>query len=157
MRHAKITKREVEPDKIHNSILITKFINKIMKDGKKTTAEKRVYGMFKLLSEKNENPVEIFEKALQNVGPKVEVKSRRVGGANYQVPQEVRHERRTTLAIRWILEAAKKRSNKEYRSFEAKLAAELNDAANNAGEAIRKRDVVLKQAEANRAFSHFRW
>src|SRR4029077_10249364 len=110
-----------------------------------------------ILKEKGEDPVKVFEKAMQNVGPKVEVRARRVGGANYQVPVEVRHERKIALALRWIIEASRKRPNKEYHSYAAKLAAELSDASQNLGEAIRKRDITLKQAEANRAFSHFRW
>jgi len=125
--------------------------------GKKTVAQKVVYGALDLLKEKNADPIEVFEKALQNVGPKVEVKARRVGGANYQVPIEVKAERRIALAMRWILEAAKKRSNKDYHTFAEKLAAELLDATQNLGEAVRKRDVTLKQAEANKAFSHFRF
>ena len=128
-----------------------------MKDGKKSAAESSFYGAFKILEEQNKNPLEVFEKALANVGPKTEVKSRRVGGANYQVPTEVRGERKTSLAIRWIIEAARARSNKDFRTFADKLAAEFNDAANNEGAAIKKRDTVLRMAEANRAFSHFRF
>jgi small subunit ribosomal protein S7 len=157
MRHVKVKKRKLEPDVLYNNVLVSKLINYIMLDGKKSIAQALVYQAFDLLKEKGEDPLKIFEKALQNVGPKVEVKARRVGGANYQVPVEVKHERRMTLALRWILEATRKRSNKEYHSFAAKLAAELTDASQNLGEAIRKRDVTLKQAEANRAFSFFRW
>lgn len=128
-----------------------------MRDGKKTTAEKRVYNAFEMIASKEADPMQVFEKALQNVGPKIEVKARRIGGANFQVPTEVKHDRRMALALRWIIEAARKRPNKEYHTFEEKLAAELNAAANNEGEAIRKRDITLRQAEANKAFAHFRW
>lgn len=157
MRHAKIQKRQTEADKIYNNVMVSKLINRIMRDGKKTTAEKRVYNAFNLISSKENDPMQVFEKALQNVGPKIEVKARRIGGANFQVPTEVKHDRRMALALRWIIEAARKRPNKEYHTFEEKLAAELNAAANNEGEAIRKRDITLRQAEANKAFAHFRW
>lgn len=157
MRHAKIQKRQTSPDKLHNNVMVAKLINYIMQDGKKTIAEKCVYGSFDVLKNNNQEPLDIFERALQNVGPKVEVKARRIGGANFQVPTEVRHDRRMSLALRWIVEAARKRSNKEFHSFAEKLAAEFTAAANNEGEAIRKRDVTLKQAEANKAFAHFRW
>jgi small subunit ribosomal protein S7 len=157
MRHKKAQRREVFPDKIHNSLHVTKFINRLMMDGKKTTAERVVYGAFQRLEAAGKNPLETFEKALANVSPKVEVKARRVGGANYQVPIEVRQERRMSLSIRWLLEAATKRSNKEYHTFEEKLAAELAAAAAGEGEAMKKKEVMHKQAEANKAFSHFRW
>ena len=157
MRHAKVKKRVIEPDTIYNSFMIAKLINYIMESGKKTVAQHQVYTALELLGKKGEEPLKAFEKAIQNVGPKVEVKARRVGGANYQVPVEVRPERRLSLALRWIIEASRKRSNKEYHSFAEKLAAELWDAAQNQGEAIRKREIALKQAEANKAFGHFRW
>ena len=157
MRHKKAQRRDVEPDKIHNSVHVTKFINRLMVDGKKSTAERVVYGAFTRLEKDGKNPLEIFEKALQNVSPKVEVKARRVGGANYQVPIEVRPERRMSLSIRWLLEAANKRPNKEFRTFEEKLAAELAAAAAGEGEAMKKKEVMHKQAEANKAFAHFRW
>jgi small subunit ribosomal protein S7 len=157
MRHAKVQKRVTAPDVIFNSTVVTKLINYIMRDGKKTVAQKQVYGAFEILAQKGENPLQAFEKAMQNVGPKVEVKARRVGGANYQVPVEVKHERKTSLALRWIIEAARKRPNKEYHTFAEKLAAELLDATQNQGEAIKKRDITLRQAEANKAFGHFRW
>ena len=157
MRHKKVQKRAVEVDKIYQNALVTKFINNLMKDGKKTVAQKVFYDSFKILESKEKNPLETFELAIQNVGPKTEVKSRRVGGANYQVPTEVRGERRVSLAIRWILEAATARSSKDYRSFSEKLAAEFLDASENAGAAVKKRDNVLRMADANRAFSHFRF
>ncbi|MEK7570981.1 MAG: 30S ribosomal protein S7 [Patescibacteria group bacterium] len=157
MRHAKIQKRKIAPDTMYNSIFIAKLINYIMHDGKKTVAQAQVYGAMQIIADKGEDPVKLFEKAMQNVGPKVEVKARRIGGANYQVPVEVKHERRTALALRWIIEAARKRSNKEYHTFAEKLAVELTEAAQNLGEAVRKRDLAMRQAEANRAFSNFRW
>lgn len=157
MRHKKVQKRQVQPDVLYNSAVVTKVINGIMLNGKKTVAQKRFYNAMDLIKEKSQEPLETFEKALQNIAPKVEVKARRVGGANYQVPIEVRPERRMSLAIRWLLEAAKKRPNKEFRTFEEKLAAEIMAAASNEGEAMRKKDIMHKQAEANKAFSHFRW
>lgn len=158
MRHAKIQKRHINPDTLYNNMIVAKLINYIMIDGKKTIAQDQVYGALQLLASKGKGEaMELFEKAIQNVGPKVEVKAKRIGGANYQVPVEVRPERRTALALRWIIEAARKRSNREYRTFAEKLAVELLDATQNLGEAIRKKEVALKQAEANRAFSHFRW
>ena len=157
MRHAKIKKRIPEPDKLYGNVMVGKLINRIMQDGKKTTAEKRVYNAFDLIKQKEQDPMQVFEKALQNVGPKVEVKARRIGGANFQVPTEVRHDRRMALALRWIVEAARKRPNKEYHTFEEKLAAEFTAASNNEGDAIRKRDITMKQADANKAFAHFRW
>lgn len=157
MRHAKVQKRVIAPDTIYNSYVVAKLINYIMIDGKKTIAQAQVYNAFKLLEEKGEEPLKAFEKAMQNVGPKVEVKARRIGGANYQVPVEVRPERRMSLSLRWIIEAARKRPNKEYHTFAEKLAAELLDAIQNQGEAVRKREIALKQAEANKAFGNFRW
>lgn len=157
MRHAKIAKRIVEPDLVYNSVLVERIINRLMRNGKKTVAQKLVYSALKTLADKEQNPVESLEKALQNIAPKVEVKARRVGGANYQVPQEVRAERKNSLAIRWLIEAAQKRSNKEFRTFEAKLVAELQDAMQGQGEAVKKKEVMHRQAEANKAFSHFRW
>jgi len=157
MRHAKVVKRQIDPDTIYNSNVVAKLINYVMRDGKKTTAQSQVYGAFTLLEQKGEEPLKAFEKAMQNVGPKVEVKARRIGGANYQVPVEVRPERRMSLALRWLIEAARKRSNKEYHTFSEKLAAEITDAIANQGEAVRKREIALKQADANKAFSNFRW
>ncbi|MCL4387181.1 30S ribosomal protein S7 [Patescibacteria group bacterium] len=158
MRHKKAPKRITEPDKIYKSTLVAKFINRIMADGKKATAEKIFYKALNNIKEKqNQEGIEIFEKAIQNVGPKIEVRPRRVGGASYQVPVEVRGDRKISLAMRWIITAAKARSNKDFPSFSEKLAAELVDAIKNQGAAIKKRDTVQKQAEANRAFAHFRW
>lgn len=157
MRHKKSPKRIAKPDLLFGNVLVTKFINRMMVDGKKSIAEKHFYKAFDILKEKGNEPIEAFEKAIQNAAPKVEIKARRVGGANYQVPIEVRPERRTALAIRWIVEAARKRPNKEFKTFEEKLAAEFIAAMNNEGEAAKKKDVMHRQAEANKAFSHFRW
>jgi small subunit ribosomal protein S7 len=157
MRHKKVTKRKIQPDPVYNNVLITKLINYIMRNGKKTVAQAQVYKALQILKAKGEDPIKLFEKAIQNVGPVVEVRARRLGGANYQVPTEVKHERRVSLALRWIIDASRKRLNKDYHEFADKLAAELIDASRNLGEAIRKRDLAMKQAEANKAFSHFRW
>lgn len=157
MRHKQAPKRDIEGDLIYKNKQIAKFINYLMKDGKKTVAQNVLYATFDLLSKKDVDPMAIFEKALANVGPKQEVKAKRVGGASYQIPMEVRPERRIALAMRWIIDAARKRSNKDYKVFEEKLATELLDASNEQGEAIRKRDAVLRMAQANRAFSHFKW
>jgi len=157
MRHAKVQKRQVDPDKIYNNLHVAKLMNRIMIDGKKTIAENIVYGALQQIEKQNQTPLEVLDKALQNIAPKVEVKARRVGGASYQVPIEVRPERRSSLALRWLVEAARKRPNKEFKSFTDKLAAELMAAANNEGEAIKKKEVMHRQAEANRAFAQFRW
>lgn len=157
MRHAKVAKREIEPDKVYNNLHVAKLMNRLMIDGKKSIAEKIVYETFRSIEAQSQAPMEVFEKALQNIAPKVEVKARRIGGASYQVPIEVRPERRNSLALRWLVEAARKRSNKEFKTFTEKLTAELLAAANNEGEAIKKKEVMHRQAEANRAFAHFRW
>jgi small subunit ribosomal protein S7 len=157
MRNKKIKKRETTPDKIYNNKLVAKFINSMMKDGKKTIAENLFYDAIKKIEEKEKDPIALFERALQNVGPRQEIKPRRVGGASYQIPIEVRGDRKISLAIRWIILAAKGRSNKEYHKFSEKLAAELLDAVENKGEAVKKRDTAHRMAEANKAFSHFRW
>lgn len=158
MRHKKVVKRIVDPDKVYQSRLVTKFINNLMKDGKKTIAQKNLYNALEIIAKKdNKNALEVFEEAVQNVGPKQEVKAKRIGGASYQVPLEVRGDRKQSLAIRWIIEAARSRSNKDYKSFSEKLAAEILDAIQNQGAAIKKRDTAHRMAEANRAFSHFRF
>lgn len=128
-----------------------------MRSGKKSVAQRQVYGALDKIKEKGEDPMKIFELAVQNVGPKREVRTRRVGGASYQVPIEVRGERRISLAIRWLVSYASKKSNKEFRTFADKLATELMDAAKNEGETIKKRDTVHRMADANKAFAHFRW
>ena len=153
----KIRRKAINPDLLYGNRLLARFINRVMHDGKKSTAQNMVYKALDIVKSKNLNPTDVFQGALQNVGPKMEVKPRRVGGASYQVPMEVRGERRISLAIRWLIFAARARSNKQYHTFADKLAAELIDAYNNTGEAIKKRDLVYRNAEANRAFSHFRW
>ncbi len=156
MRHAKVSKkRAIEGDAVYNNLLVAKLANYIMKDGKKSIAQGIVYDMMEILAKKEE-PLSLFEKAVQNIGPKTEIKARRVGGASYQIPIEVRGDRRTALALRWIVEAARSKSNKDYHSFAEKLAAEIIDASQNQGDAIKKRDNVHRMADANKAFSHFR-
>src|SRR3990167_9140903 len=154
-RSSKIKKRTVEPDPIYNIRLLQRFINRSMRDGKKSAAQKQVYTALDIIKEKKLDPLEVFQIALNNISPRMEVKSRRVGGASYQVPQEVRGERKISLSIRWLIESARKRSNKEYHTFADKIAQELLDAYHNTGEAVRKRDLVHRMAEANKAFSHF--
>lgn len=157
MRHAKVVKRKTEPDQLYQSVLVAKFINNLMQDGKKTVAEKVVYGAFDRLAEKGLDPLDTFDKVLQAVAPKVEIKARRIGGANYQVPVEVKGERKMAVAIRWLLEAAGSRSSKEFHTMSEKLVAEFMDALEGKGEAIKKRDNTHRQADANKAFAHFRW
>ncbi len=157
MRHNRAEKRQIEQDKKYKSVLVAKFVNYLMKDGKKTVAKNVLYSAFDILKNKNQDAISLFERAIQNIGPKQEVKPRRVGGASYQIPIEVRADRRTSLAIRWLIQAAKSRSNKEYHRFSEKLAQELLDAAENRGEAVKKRDMVHRMAQANRAFAHFKW
>lgn len=154
---SKIKKRKMIIDPVYDNVLLGKFINKVMRDGKKSTAQKVVYEAFDIIKEKGQDPISVFQAAIDTVAPKQEVRARRIGGAAYQVPTEVRGERKVSLAIRWLLDATRKRPNAEFKTFPEKLAAELMDAANNAGEAIRKRDVTQKMADANKAFSHFRW
>ncbi len=146
--------RSVLPDPKHGSEMVARFINMVMKSGKKSVAEKIVYGAMDVISTKNPATLELVEKALGNVAPAVEVKSRRVGGATYQVPVEVRSSRRTALAMRWLIESARKRGEN---TMPRKLAAELMDAAENRGGAVKKREETHRMAEANKAFSHFRW
>ncbi|MBS0457149.1 MAG: 30S ribosomal protein S7 [Proteobacteria bacterium] len=146
--------RSILPDPKHGSEMVARFINMVMKSGKKAVAEKIVYGAMDTIAVKNPAPLELVEKALGNVAPAVEVKSRRVGGATYQVPVEVRSSRRTALAMRWLIESARKRGEN---TMPRKLAAELLDAAENRGGAVKKREETHRMAEANKAFSHFRW
>lgn len=158
MRSKKVEKRIIDADAIYNSRLLAKFINKVMKDGKKGIAQAVVYKALEVIKEKlKQDPLAVFEKALQNISPKMEVKPRRIGGASYQVPIEVRGDRKEALSVRWVIAGARARSNKEFHTFAEKLAAELMDAANNTGSAIKKRDDMQKVANANRAFAHFRW
>lgn len=154
-RRREIPKREILPDPKFGDLLVAKFVNMLMKHGKKSTAEKILYQAFDSVNNKSgQDGLEVFKKALENVRPFVEVKSRRVGGATYQVPVEVRPIRQTTLAMRWIIDAAKKRGEK---SMINKLAGELADAAEQKGSAMKKREETLRMAEANKAFSHYRW
>lgn len=152
-----IRKKTVEADPLYGNRLVAKFTNKLMRDGKKSVAQNVVYQAFEILKTKGHDPAKLFETVIQTVSPRMEVRPRRIGGASYQVPTEVRGERRNSLAIRWILTAAKARSNKEYHTFAEKLAAEFLDILEGKGEAIRKRNVMHKTAESNRAFAHFRW
>ena len=155
MRRRAAPKRKIIPDSKYESELIAKFMNQLMVDGKKSTAEKIVYGAFDQITKNSkDDPLEVFMKALEEVSPVVEVKSRRVGGANYQVPVEIRPSRRQALAMRWIVDAARKRNEK---SMDLRLAGELQDASQKKGSAYRKREDVHKMAEANKAFSHFRF
>lgn len=154
-RRREVPKREVLPDPKFGSTQITKFVNMIMKSGKKSVAEMIMYNALDRIGEKaSSEPMDVLDQALENVSPMVEVKSRRVGGATYQVPVEVRANRRQTLAMRWLIEAARKRGEK---SMQLKLAGELMDAAENRGNAVKKREDTHRMAEANKAFAHFRW
>ena len=154
-RRGNVPKREILPDPMYNSVLVTKLVNSIMLDGKKGVAQKVVYGAFDLIKEKTDKePLEVFTQAMENIMPAVEVKTRRVGGANYQVPIEVRPERRQTLGLRWLTNYSRARSEK---TMKERLAGELMDACNNTGAAVKKREDTHKMAEANKAFSHFRW
>ena len=154
-RRGQISKRDVLPDPIYNSTLVTKLINNIMYDGKKGVAQKIVYDAFAIVEAKeNQNPLEVFQASLENVMPVLEVKARRVGGSTYQVPMEVRAERRQTLGLRWMTAFARKRSE---RTMAEKLAAEIIDAKNSAGGAFKKKEETHRMAEANKAFAHFRW
>ncbi|WP_018214408.1 30S ribosomal protein S7 [Desulfitobacterium hafniense] len=154
-RKGYIAKREILPDPIYKNRVLTKFINQIMLDGKKGTAESICYNAFEIIQEKTgKDPIEVFETALKNVMPVLEVKARRVGGANYQVPIEVRADRRQTLGLRWLVGYARKRSEK---TMEERIAGELMDAANNTGGSIKKKEDTHKMAEANKAFAHYRW
>lgn len=157
-RSGKVIKREVPYDTIYNSKLLSKLINRVMKDGKKTIAQNLVYkALARVEKETGQNPLSIFEAAVLNISPKMEVRPRRVGGASYMVPMEVRGARRESLAIRWLIIAAKAKPNSQYHTFDQKLAAELVDAAENKGAAVKKKEDAHKAAEANRAFAHFRW
>ena len=154
-RRREVPERVIIPDSKYNNKLVSKFIKSIMRDGKKSIAESILYDAFNIIEKKtNESPVKIFEQALENVKPMIEVKSRRVGGSTYQVPTEVRPSRRTALGVRWIIDFARKRSEK---SMANKLAAELLDAANKKGATVKKKDDTHKMGEANKAFAHYRW
>ena|SRR3989344_2892389 len=162
-RTGKVPKRQISADPIYNNPVLAKFINKLMVSGKKSVAQKAVYGALEAIKEGGQDPITTFEKALDNVMPKMEVRPRRVGGASYMVPLEVRGPRRQSLAISWLVAAARKRSAKEAKKIKnlpiiaSKVAAEIQDAANNQGAAIGKREEMNRMAEANKAFAHFRW
>lgn len=156
-RSGKIQRRPLQPDPLYNSKLLTRFINRVMVDGKKDIARGLVYKALKQIETQGKNPLTVFETALGNVSPKMEVRPRRIGGASYQIPVEVRGDRREALAIRWLIEAARKRSNKEFHTFADKLAVELVEASENRGSAIKKREDAQRAADANKAFAHFRW
>jgi len=154
-RRREVPKREVLPDSVYNSELVTKFVNKVMERGKKSTAEGIFYGAMETIREKTgEDPMKVFKKALDNVKPILETKSRRVGGSTYQVPMEVSQSRRTSLAIRWMVSYARTRGEK---TMMEKLASEVLEAANNRGGAVKKKEDVHRMAEANKAFAHYRW
>jgi|SRR6185436_8922767 small subunit ribosomal protein S7 len=154
-RRREVPKREILPDPLYNSQLVTKFVNVVMRDGKKTTAERILYAALDAIREKTgDDPMKVFKKAVENVKPSVEVKSRRVGGSTYQVPVEVRPARRLALSMRWLIATAQARGEKTMR---ARLAAELMDAAEGKGTAIKKREDTHRMAEANKAFAHYRW
>jgi len=154
-RRGNVPKREILPDPMYNSILVTKLVNSIMLDGKKGVAQKIVYGAFDIVKEKTDKePLEVFTTAMDNIMPSVETKSRRVGGSTYQVPMDVRPARRQTLGLRWLTGYARARSE---RTMAERLAGEIMDAANNTGSSVKKREDVHKMAESNKAFAHFRW
>jgi small subunit ribosomal protein S7 len=154
-RKGPVPRRDVLPDPIYNSKLVTRLINRIMIDGKRGIAQKILYNAFNIIRERTgKDPMEVFDAALKNVMPVLEVKARRVGGANYQVPVEVKPERRTSLALRWLVNYARLRSE---HTMEERLAAEIIDASNNTGAAVKKREDTHKMAEANKAFAHYRW
>ena len=155
MRKKQAIKRDVLADPIYNSKMITKLINSIMQDGKKGTAQRILYDAFDIVKEKTgKDPVEVFDKAFENIKPSLEIKSRRVGGSNYQVPMEVREDRANALVLRWLVQYAKNRNGK---GMAEKLAAEIIDASNGVGGAVKKREDTHKMAEANKAFAHYRW
>jgi len=155
MRRRRAPERKIQPDPVYNSELVAKFINNLMWGGKKSLSQKIFYRAMEIVGERtNENPLHVFQKAIENVKPSMEVRSRRIGGANYQVPVEVRPKRQISLAIKWIIEAARKRPGR--RTYE-KLAAEIIDAYKGTGNAVKTKENVHKMAEANRVFAHFRW
>jgi small subunit ribosomal protein S7 len=154
-RKREVTRRPIRPDPIYGKPMVTKFINVVMKKGKKSVAEHILYGALDIIQKRTkQEPLPVFEKALENVKPVVEVKSRRVGGSTYQVPVEIRSERRVSLAVRWLVQFSMKRQEK---TMEERLASELLDAANNRGATVKKREDTHRMAEANKAFAHYRW
>ena len=154
-RRGNVPKREVLPDPMYRSVLVTKLINSIMLDGKKGVAQKVVYSAFDIVKEQTgKDPLEVFTAAMENIMPSLEVKARRVGGATYQVPMEIRPERRQTLALRWLVEFSRKRGEK---TMAERLCAEIIDASNNTGAAVKRKEEMHRMAEANKAFAHYRW
>lgn len=150
--------RTVTPDPVYNSVMVAKLINRVMFDGKKTASAKQIYAAFDIIRDTTgQDPIKFFTETLDNIKPQMEVRARRIGGAAYQVPAPVRGPRKDALALRWLIDAARSRPNSEYHTFAAKLAAELIDASNNAGAAIKKKLDTHRMAEANKAFAHFRW
>lgn len=158
MRGKRAVKKIVQPDPLYGSKLVSRLINKVMVDGKKAVARSLVYKALDTIEiQTKKNPVQVFESAVANLSPKMEVRPRRVGGASYQVPVEVRGDRREALSLRWLIDAARNKSNKEFHSFSEKLATEILDASDNKGSAMKKKEDMHKSAEANKAFAHFRW
>lgn len=157
-RVKKATQRTVAQDPIYDHLLVNKFINHVMRRGKKTLAQRHVYHAFEIIRDREKkDPIEIFETAVRNATPQIEVRSRRIGGAAYQVPTPIRARRGTSLSLRWLVQGAKQRPNAQYHSFSEKLAQELLDAARGEGAAFQRKITSLKMAEANKAFAHFRW
>jgi len=157
-RKGQIKPRNIEPDVVHGSRLLAKLVNRSMRDGKKSVATREIYRAMDIIKEKSgEDPIEVFEKAMENIKPTMEVRPRRIGGAAYQVPQQVRGIRRESLGIRWLVAAANSKSNTEFHSYAEKLAAEIMDASKGEGVSVKKRQDVERVAEANKAFAHFKW
>lgn len=157
-RRGGVKPRKIDPDPIYKNRLVAKLINRSMRDGKKNAAQKQIYSALEIIKEKtNDDPIKIFSKALNNIKPNMEVRPRRVGGAAYQVPMPVRGSRKETLAIRWLIQSARSHSNSEYDTFAKKMAAEIMEAADGEGRAVKRRADMERMAEANRAFAHFRW
>lgn len=157
-RRGGVKQRKTDPDPIYKNRLVAKLINRSMRDGKKNAAQKQIYSALEIIKEKTkDDPIKVFSKALNNIKPNMEVRPRRVGGAAYQVPMPVRGSRKETLAIRWLIQSARSRSNSEYDTFAKKVAAEIMEAAKGEGGAVKRRADMERMAEANRAFAHFRW
>jgi len=149
--------KKLEPDAVYNSMTVTRLINRIMYDGKKSVAQKQIYNALDIIKKNHDDPLNVLQTALRNITPAMEVRSRRIGGAAYQVPTQVRGNRKTSLALRWLIFEARKRSSKEHRTFSEKIAAEIMDAYNKEGGAVKRKETAHRMAESNKAFSHFRW
>ena len=156
-RRGSVRIKKINPDIVYGSEMVSKLINRLMRDGKKGAAKTQVYKAFSLIKEENQDPIKVFDSALANIRPEMEVRARRVGGAAYQVPMQVRGSRKDSLAIRWLIAAARAKSNSEYHTFAEKLKTEISDAAKGEGGAVKKRQEIERVAEANRAFAHFKW